>query len=153
MRRLCFLFSFSLIALGLPTLISAKTFELETASISDIHAAVDAGALTYEKLVKLYLARIAAYDQQGPTLNCVITLNPKALEEARALDAEFKRSGRRSPLHGIPIIAKDNYDTADMPTTGGAFYLEGSLPPRDAYMIRRLREAGAIILAKLNLDE
>src|SRR5258705_11621385 len=108
----------SLLALGLPLVAPAKTFELGTASISDIQAAVDAGALTYEKLVSLYLARIAAYDQQGPALNCVITLNPKALEEARALDVEFKKSGRRSPLHGIPVIAKDNYDTADLPTTG-----------------------------------
>jgi len=131
----------------------AKTFVLETASISDIHEAVDAGALTYEKLVSLYLARIAAYDEQGPALNCVITLNPKALETARALDAEYKARGRRTPLHGIPVIVKDNYDTTDMPTTGGAFYLEGSIPPADAFMIRKLRDAGAIILAKVNLDE
>jgi amidase len=131
----------------------AKVFDLETAGIPEIHDAVDAGALTYEKLVSLYLARIAAYDQQGPALNTVITLNPKALETARALDAEFKARGRRTPLHGIPVLVKDNYDTTDMPTTGGAFYLEGSMATEDAFMIRKLREAGAILLAKVNLDE
>jgi len=131
----------------------AKTFELETAGIADIQAAVDAGALTYEKLVSLYLARIEAYDQQGPKLNTVITLNPKALETAKALDLEFKTKGRRSPLHGIPVLVKDNYDTADLPTTGGSFTLDGSIPYADAPMVKQLRDAGAIILAKVNLDE
>jgi len=147
-----------LCALGLCLLatvssVRAKTFELETASIADIQAAVDAGALTYEKLVTLYLARIQAYDQTGPALNAVITINPRALETARALDVEFKTAGRRSLLHGIPVIAKDNYDTSDLPTTGGAFQLAGSVPYEDSFMIRKLREAGAIILAKANLDE
>jgi len=133
--------------------LAARTFDLAKATIPEIQEAVDAGALTYEKLVELYLKRIEAYDQKGPALNSVILVNPKARDEARALDAERKSTGRRSPLHGIPVLAKDNFDTADMATTGGAFYLEGSLPPRDGYMIRRLREAGAIILAKVNLDE
>jgi amidase len=141
-----------LLAASVPV-VRAKTFNLETAGVSDIHAAVDAGALTYEKLVSLYLARIAAYDQTGPALNTVITLNPKALETARALDAEFKARGRRTPLHGIPVLVKDNFDTTDMPTTGGAFYLEGAMAKEDAYMIRKLREAGAILIAKVNLDE
>src|SRR4051812_2568114 len=99
----------------------AATFNLETASVQDIQAAVDAGALTYEKLVTLYLARIDAYDQKGPSINPVITLNSKALEPARALDVELKKPGRRSPLHGIPFFEKNNYNTADMPTTGGTF--------------------------------
>jgi amidase len=131
----------------------ATTFNLETASVQEIQAAVDAGALTYEKLVSLYLARIAAYDQKGPKLNSVITLNPKALETARALDAEYKTKGRRSPLHGIPVLAKDNYDTADMPTSGGTFLLANSVPYQDAPTIKQLRDAGAIILAKVNMDE
>jgi amidase len=131
----------------------AATFDLETAGVTDIQAAVDAGALTYEKLVKLYLARIAAYDHKGPSLNTVITLNPKALETARALDAEFKVKGRRSPLMGIPILAKDNYDTADMPTSGGDFLLADSIPYADAPTIKQLRDAGAIVLAKVNMDE
>lgn len=132
---------------------SAKTFTLETASVAEIQAAVDAGSLTYEKLVSLYLARIKAYDDAGPALNTVITLNPKALETARALDAEFKAKGRRSPLHGIPILAKDNYDTADLPTSGGCFVLADSIPYADAPTIKQLRDAGAIILAKVNMDE
>jgi amidase len=131
----------------------AKTFELQTAGIQDIQAAVDSGKLSYEKLVKLYLARIAAYDKQGPTLNTVITLNSKALETARALDAELKAKGRRSPLMGIPILAKDNFDTADLPTSGGNFSLANSVPYADAPTIKQLRDAGAIIIAKVNMDE
>jgi amidase len=140
-------------SLAIPAKLAAATFELSKAGIPEIQAAVDAGALTYEKLVQLYLARIEAYDQKGPSLNTVITLNPKALETARALDAEFKTKGRRSPLHGIPVIVKDNFDTVDMPTTGGAFQLEGSTTLTEGLMIRQLREAGAIILVKANLDE
>ena len=141
-------------ALGLvASAAEARSFDLQDASIEDIHAAVDAGSLSYEKLVRLYLARIAAYDKQGPSLNTVITLNGKAIETARALDAEYRKTGRRSALHGIPILAKDNYDTADLPTSGGSFMLAKSLPYQDAPSIRQLREAGAIILAKVNLDE
>src|SRR3954466_1998416 len=146
-------FSTGLVALIVCANLRAATFDLSQAGIPEIQAAVDSGALTYEKLVTLYLARIAAYDTQGPALNTVITLNPKALETAKALDAEFKLKGRRTPLHGIPILVKDNYNTFDLPTTGGAFQLAGSIPPSDSYMIAKLRQAGAIILAKVNLDE
>jgi amidase len=132
---------------------NAKTFDLQTASIQDIQAAVASGKLSYEKLVKLYMARIAAYDKQGPTLNSVSTLNPKALEIARALDAERKAKGLRSPLMGIPVLAKDNYDTADMPTSGGTWVLANSVPYEDAPAIKQLKDAGAIILAKVNMDE
>ena len=107
----------------------AKTIDLDAATIADINAAFDAGTLTAEKLVQMCLARIEAYDRQGPSLHAVITLNPKALETARALDAERKAKGRRSPLHGIPVVLKDNFDTFDMPTTGGSVLLEGSIPP------------------------
>jgi len=141
------------LAFAAPSRVSAKTFDLENASISDIQAAVDAGALTYEKLVQLYIARIQAYDHQGPGLNAVITLNPKAVETARALDAEFKAKGRRSPIFGIPVLAKDNYNTMDMPTSGGSWVLATSVPYEDAPMIQQLKDAGAIILAKTNLDE
>jgi len=130
-----------------------KTFELANAGITDIQAAVDAGALTYERLIELYSARIEAYDQKGPALNSVIMVNPRARAEARALDAERKATGRRSPLHGIPVIIKDIYDTYDMPNTGGAYYLAGSIAGTDAFMIQKLRAAGAIIFAKMNLDE
>src|SRR4051812_33196041 len=134
-------FGFSLLSNGT----SAATFDLSTASIADINAAIDAGALTSEKLVSLYLARIKAYDNAGPHLHTVITLNPNALAEAKALDAERKTKGPRSPLHGIPVVAKDNYNTFDLPTSAGSFLLEGSVPPQDATMIKKLRDAGAII--------
>ncbi len=132
---------------------AAKTIDLDSATIADINAAFDAGTLTAEKLVQLCLARIKAYDRQGPALRAVITLNPKALETARELDAERKAKGRRSPLHGVPVLLKDNFDTFDMPTTGGSVLLEGSTPPDDAFVVRKLRAAGAIILAKVNLSE
>ena len=133
--------------------VAAQTIDLDSATIADLNAAFDSGRLTSERLVGLYLARIEAYDRQGPKLHAVIRLNPKALEIARALDAERKAKGRRSPLHGIPIVLKDNYDTADMPTTGASILLEGSMPPDDGFVVKRLREAGAIILAKVNLSE
>lgn len=127
--------------------------DLDSATIADINAAFDAGTLTAEKLVQLCLARIQAYDHRGPALHAVITLNPKALDTARALDAERKAKGPRSALHGIPVVLKDNYNTVDMPTTGGSVLLEGSIPPADAFLVKKLRAAGAIILAKVNLSE
>ena len=138
---------------GFAALATAETFELTEASIADINAAFDAGALSSEKLVALYLARIEAYDDAGPQLGAVITVNPNAMQRARALDAERRSQGPRSPLHGIPVVLKDNFDTADMPTTAGSFLLEGSMPPDDAFLVRKLREAGAIVLAKLNMSE
>lgn len=140
-------------SLVIPAKMAAATFELEKAGIAEIQAAVDAGALTYEKLVKLYLARIEAYDQKGPAINSIITVNPKALEEARALDAEFKAKGRRSPLHGIPVLVKDNFDVLGMLNTGGSFLLVDNMPVADAPMIKGLRDAGVIFIAKANLDE
>lgn len=129
------------------------TFDLNAATILDIQAAFDAGALTAEELVKMYLARIALYDDHGPALNAIITINPDALEIARALDEERAQQGPRSPVHGIPMLFKDNYDTFDMPTTGGSDVLAGSVPPDDAYTVEQLRAAGAIILGKANLSE
>src|SRR5512134_3617534 len=90
----------------------ATSFDLSTATIADINAAMDANALSSEKLVRLYLGRIEAYDRSGPKLNAVITLNANAMAEARALDAERRSKGRRSPLHGIPIVVKDLIDVA-----------------------------------------
>ena len=131
----------------------AKTLEFDALTIADINKAFDTGALTAEKLVQICLARIQAYDRQGPSLHAVLTLNPKALETARALDAERKAKGPRSPLHGIPIVLKDNYNTFDLPTTGGSVLLEGSIPSADAFVVQKLRAAGAIVLAKLNMSE
>ena len=131
----------------------ARTFDLQSATTADIQAAMDAGALTSERLTQLSLARIAAYDKQAPTINAVITLNPKALETARALDIERKATGPRSPLHGVPVVLKDLFDTADMPTTAGFLPMANSQPVRDAFLVKRLRDAGAIILAKVNLSD
>ena len=125
----------------------------DTATIVDLNAAFKAGTLTSEKLTELCLARIDAYDRRGPALRAMITVNPKALETARALDAERKAKGPRSPLHGIPVVLKDNFDTADMPTTGGSVMLEGSIPPDDAFVVKKLRAAGAVIIGKANLSE
>jgi Asp-tRNA(Asn)/Glu-tRNA(Gln) amidotransferase A subunit family amidase len=130
-----------------------RTFDLLTASVSDIQDAVSAGALTYERLVELYLARIEAYDRNGPKLNAVIEVNPKAREIARALDEERRRSGVRSPLHGIPVAVKDNLDVADLPSAGGNLAFGGTYPARDASVVRRLREAGAIVFLKTNMDD
>lgn len=132
---------------------ATASLNIETATIADINAAFASGKLTSEELVKAYLARIEAYDKHGPNINAVITLNPKAIETARALDRERKSKGPRGPLHGIPIVLKDNFDTFDLPTTAGSQLLAGHIPPDDAYVVKKLRDAGAIILAKVNLSE
>ncbi len=132
---------------------AGKTTDLDSATVADLNQAFKAGTLSSEKLVQMFLARIQAYDRRGPSIRALITVNPKALDVARALDTERKSKGPRSPLHGIPVILKDNYDTADMPTTGGSLMLEGSIPPDDAFVVKKLRNAGAIILAKANLSE
>src|SRR5258708_7356219 len=131
----------------------ATEIKVEDATIAQLQTAMAKGSLTAEHLTEIYLARIAAYDKQGPAINSVIALNQKALETARALDAERKAGKIRGPLHGIPIVLKDNYDTFDLPTTAGSQLLEGSIPPDDAYVVKKLRDAGAIILAKVNLSE
>jgi Asp-tRNA(Asn)/Glu-tRNA(Gln) amidotransferase A subunit family amidase len=111
------------------------------------------GDLTSVALVETYLARIEAYDRNGARLNAILRVNPRALEEAAALDRERAGGGVRGPLHGIPVIMKDNYDTYDLPTTGASVALAGVVPPDDAFQVARLREAGAIVLAKSNMHE
>ena len=132
---------------------NAETVDLTSATIAEINEAIDAGALDSQRLVELSLARVAAYDEAGPKINAVLQLNPNAMAEARALDEERRERGRRSALHGIPIVLKDNIDTADMPTTAGSFLLQDSVPPDDAFLTKQLRDAGAIILAKVNMSE
>jgi amidase len=143
------------LSLAVPmTVLAAKPFVLEEATVDSIHAAYRAGTLTSTELVKAYLARIAAYDKQGPSLRALLTLNPKVLEEAARLDAEYKaKKGRVGPLHGIPVILKDNFNTADMPTSGGNLAMRNSQPAADAFTVDRMRKAGALILAKSNLQE
>ncbi len=131
----------------------AADIQFDDATVAELQAAMAAGTFSSEKLIELSLARIQAYDNQGPKLHAVMALNPNALAEAKALDAERKAKGPRSPLHGIPVIFKDNFDTVQMPTTGGSVLLEGSIPPKDAFVVKKLRDAGAIIFAKVNLSE
>jgi amidase len=152
-RQSCLAMLAAVLLVAALTPVLAKNLDFDALTIADINKAFDSGALTSEKLVQICLARIQAYDRQGPSLHAVLTLNPKALETARALDAERKTKGPRSPLHGIPIVLKDNYNTFDLPTTGGSVLLEGSIPPADAFVVQKLRAAGAIVLAKLNMSE
>ncbi|RAK58408.1 amidase [Phenylobacterium hankyongense] len=132
---------------------SAGTFDVFETSIPDLQAALSSGKVTSRQLVEAYLARIAAYDQAGPRLNAIVTLNPHALAEADALDRERRTKGPRGPLHGVPLLVKDNYDTAEMPTAGGTLALANSQPSDDAFAIQRLRAAGAIILGKTAMHE
>src|SRR5258707_938408 len=137
----------------LPPAAPASTFDVFEKSVVELLAAQRIGTVTSHDLVEKYLARIKAYDQDGPRLNAMIALNPQALAEADALDAE-RRAGRvRGPLHGIPIVVKDNYATAGMPTTAGSLALEGFQTGRDAFMVKKLRDAGAVLIGKTNLPE
>jgi amidase len=129
------------------------SFQVVEIGIDEIHAAYKANRLTAHQLVQMYLDRIKAYDQQGPTLNCIITVNPQALDQADKLDATYKRSGMVGPLHGIPVLVKDEIDSAGMPTTLGTLVFKDYRPPRDAFAIERLKKAGAIILGKTTLSE
>lgn len=146
-------FALLLASLLLFSAAGAAKLDLATATIADLQAAFEKGTLTSEQLVSAYLARIDAYDKRGPTINTVITLNTKALDEAKQADADRRAGKLRGPLHGIPVVLKDNFDTFDMPTTAGSSLLKGSIPPDDAFVVKRLRDAGAIILAKVNLSE
>ena len=123
------------------------------ATIPELQKAMETGELTAVELVDFYLARIAAYDNAGPKLNAIILINPAARDEAAALDAERADSGPRGPLHGIPVVMKDNIGTADMQTTAGSLALKGFMPAEDAFQARRLRDAGAVIIGKANLFE
>lgn len=130
-----------------------QPFEIEEATISDMQQAMEQGKLTSVQLVQMYLDRIEQYDDQGPSLNAVLTINEDALDIAAELDKERTSTGLRSHLHGIPILVKDNYDTNDMPTSAGCLCLKDSIPDEDAEQIARLKKAGAIILGKTNLHE
>ncbi|MCI2422317.1 amidase family protein [Saccharopolyspora sp. K220] len=120
-------------------------------TVADIHRAYHTGQLTCRELVQSYLDRIAAYDKQGPAVNSMLFVNPRALELADQLDRMPR--GMQGPLHGIPVVLKDNYDTMDMPTTGASAALAGAQPSRDATVVARMRQAGALIIGKANLQE
>ena len=133
---------------------AVEPFELEATTIARLRAAMESGEHTSRSICERYLERIAAIDKRGPAINAVIELNPDALTIADALDAELASGRVRGPLHGIPAMVKDNIDTADrMHTTAGSLALIDSAPARDAFIVRRLREAGAVVLGKTNLSE
>jgi Asp-tRNA(Asn)/Glu-tRNA(Gln) amidotransferase A subunit family amidase len=139
-------------------LISCRTdqkgpeFRVVETTIREIHQAFRENRLTCEQLVNIYLQRIQKYDK-STLLNAITAINPKAIDRARQLDEEFRRTGKLRPLHGITVVVKDNIETKDMPTTAGSEALKDFIPPDDAYIVRKLREAGAIILAKSNMAE
>src|SRR5688572_26341438 len=134
--------------------VAAASFPFAEATIDDLQRRMSAGELTSRALTQAYLERIAQIDQAGPRLNSVIELNPDALAIAEKLDAERRGGKTRGPLHGIPVLIKDNIATADaMETTAGSLAMIGHRPPRDAHIVVRLREAGAVILGKTNLSE
>jgi len=129
-------------------------FDLEEATIASLQQRMETGRDTARSLAEKYIARIEAMDRNGPALRSVLEINPDALSNADRLDAERKSRGARGPLHGIPVLVKDNIATADrMMTTAGSLALEGVVPPRDAFVVSRLREAGVVILGKANLSE
>jgi amidase len=133
--------------------LARNTFDPANATIEQLHAALDSGRISSEQLVRYYLSRIKRFDEQGPRINALITLNPNALEEARRSDAK-RRGGRHVGfLYGIPFVAKDNYDTEGIATSGGSAALKRSVPAANAFVVQRLLDAGAILIGKSNMSE
>ena len=132
---------------------SASPFKIEETTIAAVHAAFKAKTLTCHKLVAGYLARIEKYDKQGPAINALVTVNPSALAVADSLDKRYTKEGPVGPLHCVPLIVKDNYETKDLQTTAGSLALKGWIPSQDATFVARIRAAGAIVLAKSNMAE
>jgi amidase len=159
MKRLTLLLIVTIIAFAVPPVPAQAPFgvprsiQLVEAGVPELQLALRSRLITSEQLVQMYLNRIAAYDHAGPLLNSFIHINANALEEARARDRDRHRGRAHGPLFGIPVLLKDNIDTADMPTTAGSVALAGSIPPNDAFITEKLRAAGAIILGKATLTE
>lgn len=139
--------------IAFPEAAFAIRFNLAEATVDSIQAGLQSGAVTCSEITQLYLNRIAAYDDQGPALSAIISTNPNALSLAAQLDTQYAASGPVGSLHCVPVVLKDNFDTFDLPTTAGALALEGFLPGSDAFQVAKLRDAGALILAKANLSE
>jgi Asp-tRNA(Asn)/Glu-tRNA(Gln) amidotransferase A subunit family amidase len=129
------------------------TFHLEEATVAEIHAALRSGSITCHGLVGQYLARIDANDKRGPSVNAIVLLNPEAIATADDLDRRAKAGEPMRPLECVPVIVKDNYETKGLRTTAGSRSLEAFIPVRDAFVVQKLREAGAIVLAKSNMAE
>ncbi len=143
-----------LLCMTLPTFAQrVEPFEVQEATVTEIHDAFRAGRLSCRDLVGHYLKRIAAYDKNGPAINSLILVNPDAEKEAQELDRRFAQSGLTGPLHCVPMIVKDNFETQGMQTTNGALTFAGYVPDKDAFQVRRIREAGALVLAKATMAE
>ena len=132
---------------------STTPFRILEATIDDIHSAYKSGQLTCRQLVQMYLDRIEAFDKKGPAINAIITISATALEEADRLDAGYKASGPVGTLHGIPVVLKDQVDAKGMPTTLGSVLFKNYYPDKDAFVVEKLKNAGAIILGKTTLGE
>jgi Asp-tRNA(Asn)/Glu-tRNA(Gln) amidotransferase A subunit family amidase len=135
------------------TLASPLRYDAFEKTIPELQEAMERGEVTSKELVLQYLERIEAFDRGAPALNSLVYVNPRAIEQAEALDRERRERGSRGPLHGIPVILKDNYDTRDMPTTASTIALAGFVPQDDSFQVRKLREAGAVFVGKSNLHE
>ena len=153
MRKLLLLIFVPLLFIACQTQSKFDELDLEEITITELRQGFEDGSFTIEDVTSAYLERISEKDQNGPKLNSMLYVNPNALDLAKELDAELQEGNSRGPLHGIPVVLKDNIDTEDMPTTAGANILNGSIPDQDAFITRKLREAGAIILGKANLSE
>ncbi len=145
----------AVLTLGAGPLSAAEpgSFRLEEATIADVHAAMQAGRLTCRQMVSAYLARIEAYDKKGPALNAITLTNPNAMIEADAMDARFKQKGLMGPLHCVPAIVKDNFETVGLQSAGGSLALRGFASDKDAFQVARIKAAGAIVIAKSNMAE
>src|SRR6185295_18979497 len=128
-------------------------FRLEETTIAQIQAAFADRSLTCRSLVEQYLRRIEAHDKKGAALNAIVLTNPDALQTADELDRRFRQSGPVGPMHCVPVLVKDNYETVDMPTTAGSLSLKGMSTGKDALVVKRLRDAGAVMIAKSNMAE
>jgi Asp-tRNA(Asn)/Glu-tRNA(Gln) amidotransferase A subunit family amidase len=137
----------------MPQAPARRPFQIEEATIRELRREMQARRLTCRELVQHYLNRIEAYDKKGPAINSLVVINPKAIERAAELDAQFMRSGFAGPLHCVPVIVKDNFETIELPTSAGSLSLTGWMSSKDAFQVRKIREAGAVILAKSNMAE
>ncbi|HEV2444810.1 MAG TPA: amidase family protein [Candidatus Sulfopaludibacter sp.] len=144
----CLLFAASCLAAQTP-----PPFEVEEATIAQVHEAMKAGRLTCRELVSLYLKRIGAYDKNGPAINTIVVVNPDVEKQAEELDRRFRQTGLTGPLHCVPVIVKDNFETRGLQTADGALAFAGYLAEQDAFQVRRVKGAGALVLAKSNMAE
>ena len=154
MKRLPLLLAFALfVSAVLADGQSSRGFQVQEATIAGIQAELKAGRLTCHALVDQYLRRIAAYDKKGPALNAIVQINSEALREADDLDSRFKASGPSGPLHCVPMIVKDNFETIGLQSAAGSLAMKGFVSTKDAFLVQRVRSAGAIVLAKSNMAE